>query len=229
MNYNNLQIIESNEVDRAISFAQSFTGQLAYSIKKDAKKQAGSLSTAYHRLRTLEQFGLAKFNRDTFEIKSHVVVQPVPIRKKLLTSLIALKGARRFGKYYNESDVNFAKKHLPGKFLTTLDYAAWELTRYQTPSEFFIYVDDVEEAANYLIENNFNEGENGNVILLKKLGNFDNIIERIYLDCIAKGGRNTLDGIALELIYDNDIHDRGYFPLEFVKKVQEDLPRLNIV
>ncbi|CAD6368612.1 conserved hypothetical protein [metagenome] len=229
MKYNNLQIIESNEMDRAISFAQSFTGQLAYSIKNDARKQAGSLSTAYHRLRTLEQFGLAKFNRDTFEIKSNVVIQPASIRKKLLESLIALKGSRRFGKYYNESDVNFAKKHLPGKFLTTLDYAAWELTKYQTPSEFFIYVDSVEEAADYLIENDFNEGENGNVILLEKSGNFDNVIERIYLDSIAKGGRSTLDGIALELIYSDSIKDRGYFPLEFVKKVQEDLPRLNIV
>lgn len=229
MNYNNLQLIESNEIDRAILFAQAFTGQLAYSIKKDAKKQAGSLSTAYHRLKILESMGLAKFNRDAFEIKSNVVTQPFSIRKKLLESLTALKNARRFGKYYNESDVNFAKKHLPRKFLTTLDYAVWELTRYQTPSEFYIYVEDVNESANYLIKNNFNEGKNGNVILLPKLGNFDNIIERIYLDCIAMGGRNTLDGIALEWLYGDSIQDRGYFPVELVKKVQEDLPRLNIV
>lgn len=229
MDYKNIQLIEPNEIDRAILFAQAFTGQLVYSIKKDAKKQAGSLSTAYHRLKILELMGLAKFNRDTFEIKSNVVTQPFSIRKKLFESLMALKNARRFGKYYNESDVNFAKKNLPGKFLTTLDYAAWELTRYQTPSEFFIYVDDVNESVDYLIKNNFNEGKNGNVILLPKLGNFDNVIERIYLDCIAMGGRHTLDGIALEWLYEDRIHDRGYFPVEFVKKVQEDLPRLNIV
>jgi len=227
MKYNDFQLIES-EIERAISFAQAFTGQLVYSIKKDAKKQAGSLPTAYHRLRILEQLGLAKFNRDIFEIKSNVVTQPFSIRQKLFGSLIALKNARRFGKYYNESDVNFAKKHLPGKFLTTLDYATWEFTRYQTPLEFFIYVDDVEESANYLIENDFNEGKNGNVILLPKLGSFDNIIERIYFDCIAKGGRNTLDGIALEWFYGANIKNKGYFPVEFIKKVQEDLPRLNI-
>ncbi len=227
MEYNNLQITES-EINRAISFAQAFTGQLVYSIKKDAKKQAGSLPTAYHRLRVLEQIGLAKFNRDVFEIKSNVVTQPYSIRKKLFGSLIALKNARRFGKYYNEYDVNFAKKYLPSKFLTTLDYATWEFTKYQTPSEFFVYVDNVEESANYLIENGFNEGKNGNVILLPKVGNFDNIIERIYLDSIAKGGRNTLDAIALEWFYGDNIQTRGYFPVNFVKKVQEDLPRLNI-
>lgn len=223
MTYVDTQIMESNEVNRAIMFAQAFTDQLVYSIKKDAKKQAGSLTTAYSRLRTLEKIGLAKLNRDAFQIKSSVVTQPFSIRKKLSESLIALKNARRFGKYYNESDINFAKKHLPGKFLTTLDYATWELTKYQIPSEFFIYVDNVEKSANYLIENNFNEGKSGNIILLPKLGNFDNVIERIYLDCIAKGGRNTLDAIALELVYSNDLKERGYFPLEFVKKVQKDL------
>lgn len=226
--YDNSEIIKSNELDRAILFAQAFTGKLVYSVKNDAKKQAGSLSTAYQRLRTLEQFGLATLNHDAFEIKSNVVTQPIPIRKKVLNSLLSLKNARRFGKYYNESDVNFAKKHLPGKFLTTLDYATWELTKYQTPSEFFVYVNDVEESSNYLIENNFSEGKNGIVILLPKLGNFDNPIERIYLDCIAKGGRNTLDGIALELNYSDSITEKGLFPLNSVKKVQEDLPRLDV-
>lgn len=228
MKYKNLQLMKPNEIDRAISFAQAFTGKLVYSVKNDAKPYAGSLSTAYHRLRILEQFGLAKLNRDVFEIKSNVVTQPLPIRKKIIDSLLSLKNARRFGKFYNEYDINFAKKHLPGKFLTTLDYATWELTKYQTPSEFFIYVEDIEKAANFLLENDFSEGKNGNVILLPKLGNFDNPIERIYLDCIAKGGRNTLDGIALELNYGDSITEKGFFPLNSVKKVQEDLPRLSI-
>ena len=223
-----LQSMESNELDRAMIFAQAFTDQLAYSVKKDAKIQAGSLSTAYGRLRILERFGLAKVNRDIFEIKSDVVTQPFSIRKKLFESLMALKDARRFGKYYNESDVNFAKKHLPEKSLVTLDYAVWELTGYQTPSEFFMYVKDVEGSANFLVDHGFHEGKNGNVILLPKLGNFDNTTERIYLDCIAKGGRSTLDGIALELLYGDAIQSRGCFPVELVKKVQEDLPVLAV-
>ena len=228
MEYNNLQLMESNKIDRAISFAQAFTGKLVYSVKKDAKKEAGSLPTAYHRLRTLEQIGLAKLNRDVFQIQSNVVSQPRPIIKKIIDSLMSFKNARRFGRSYNEYDINFAKKYLPGKFLTTLDYATWELTKYQTPSEFFVYVEDVEKSANFLLENDFNEGKNGNVILLPKLGNFDNPIERIYLDCIAKGGRNTLDGIALELNYGDSITEKGLFSLNSVKKVQEDLPRLNV-
>lgn len=218
-----MDLVESNQIDRAISFAQAFTSQLVYSVKKDAKKQAGSLSTAYNRLRTLEQIGLVKLNRDVFQIKSDAVTQPFPIRKKILNSLLSFKNARRFGKYYNESDINFAKKHLPGKFLTTLDYAAWELTKYQTPSEFHVYVEDVGESAEFLLESDFHEGENGNVILLPKLGDFENPVQRIYLDCIAKGGRSTLDGIALELNYGDSITEKGLFPLEFMKKVQEDL------
>ena len=229
MNLERLQSLSSNELDRAMIFAQAFTSKLTYSVKKDAKMHAGSISTAYSRLRILEQFGLSKVNRDVFTIKSDVVTQPFSIRERLFESLVALKGARRFGKYYNESDVNFAKKHLPEESLVTLDYAAWELTRYQTPSKFFVYVPDVEEVANFLIGNNFHEGRNGNVILLPKLGNFDNVTNRIYLDCIANGGRSTLDGIALELLCGDAIQDRGYFPVEVIKKVQEDLPRLEIV
>ncbi len=223
------QAISPNELDRAMVFAQAFTSKLTYSVKKDAKMHAGSISTAYGRLRILEQFGLAKVNRDIFTIKSDVVTQPFSIRKRLFESLTALQNARRFGKYYNESDVNFAKKHLPAESLITLDYAAWESTRYQTPSKFFVYIKDVEEFANFLIGNNFHEGRNGDVILLPKLGNFDNVLDRIYLDCIARGGRNTFDGIALELLYGDAIQNRGHFPVEVIKKVQEDLQGLEIV
>lgn len=223
------QSISPNELDRAMVFAQAFTSKLTYSVKKDAKMHAGSLSTAYSRLKILEQFGLAKVNRDVFTVKSDVVTQPFSIRKRLFESLTALQNARRFGKYYNKSDVNFAKKHLPTESLTTLDYAAWKSTQYQTPSKFFVYIKDVEEFANFLIDNNFHEGRNGDVILLPKLGNFDNVLDRIYLDCIARGGRSTLDGIAWELLYGDAIQDRGHFPVEVIKKVQEDLQMLEIV
>ena len=224
-----LQSTPFSELDRAMVFAQAFTSKLTYSVKKDAKMHAGSLSTAYSRLQILERFGLAKVNRDVFTTKSDVVTQPFSIRKRLFESFIALQSARRFGKYYNESDVSFAKKHLPEESLVTLDYAAWELTRYQTPSKFFMYVPDVEGFANLLIGNNFHEGRNGSVVLLPKLGNFDNATNRIYLDCIANGGRSTLDGIALELLYGDAIQDRGHFPVKVIKKVQEDLPGLEIV
>ncbi len=213
------------EINRAISFGQNFTDRLVYSVKKDAKPIAGSLSTAYNRLRVLQTLGLATVNRDTFEIKPSVVTQPLSVRKKIFPSLIALKNARRFGKYYNKTDVNFTKRNLPSKFLTTLDYAAWELTKYQTPLDFFVYVENLEEAVDYLILNGFKEGKNGNVVLLPKIGDFENVIERIYLDSIANGGRNLLDAIAIELLFEEQLTVKGHFPMGYVTKVQEDMPR----
>lgn len=208
-------------------FAQDFSAKSVYSIRKDVNSKIASKSTVYKKLHELESFGLAKFSRDSFEIKQGVVSQPFPVFKKLIPSLLSLKNSRRFGRYYNELDVNFAKKNLPGKFLTTLDYAGWELTKFQTPRNFFIYVNDVDEAANYLKSNRFSEGNNGQVILLPKIGDFSNEIERIYLDCMAKSGRSMLDAIAIDLLYGEHLKIKGQFPIEYVKKVQEDLPRVN--
>lgn len=222
-------MLHPREVERAMSFARNFTERLVYSIKNDAKPIAGSVPTVYNRLHVLQALGLAKFNRDVFEIKPNVVTQPPSVQKKIFPSLIALKNARRFGKYYNESDINFAKKNLPGKILTTLDYAVWELTRFQSPLDFITYVDDVNESADYLTNKGFNEGKNGNVILLPKTGDYENTIDRIYLDCIANGGRSTLDAIAIELLYEKQLTVKGHFPISYVKKVSEDLPRNRMI
>ena len=43
-----LQSTPFSELDRAMVFAQAFTSKLTYSVKKDAKMHAGSLSTAYY-------------------------------------------------------------------------------------------------------------------------------------------------------------------------------------
>ena len=61
-------------------------------------------------------------------------------------------------------------------------------------------------------------------MVLPRIGNFENEIERVYLDCIAKGGRSIQDAIAIELLYANHLTSRGNFPVEYVLKVQEDLP-----
>ena len=219
----------SQDVERAISFAQKFNDRLVYSIKKDANPLTGSPYTTYKQLHTLVSLNLATLGRDKFAIKSNVVSQPLHVLEKLIPSLFTLKNAKRFGKFYNESDVNFAKKNLPGIFLTTLDYAAWELTKYQMPSDFYVYVNDVDKVEQYLIEKGFSKGSSGRVILLPMFGNFENKIERIYLDCMANGGRSILDAIAIELRYGEQLQVKGYFPLELMKKVQEEnqLTRIN--
>ena len=152
-----------------------------------------------------------------------MVAQPANILEKLLPSLIALSRARKFGRNYNNSDISFAVKNVPGKFVT-LDYKAYELTKFQTPLDLHIYVDDVDNVAAFLKEKGFREGKKGHVLLLPKIGDFSNEIERVYLDCIAYGERSTMDAIAIELLYEDSLNTRGLFPVQLVKKVQEDMP-----
>ena len=214
-----------HDVIRAVSFAQEFSDRPVYNIKEDAVPLAGSLFTAYRRLHLLESLNLAKLGRNQFEIKTDVVSQPLSVIKKLLPSLIALKNAKRFGKYYTESDIIFARKNIPGQVLTTLDYAAWDVTKYQTPSNFYVYVNDIDTASKFLKKSGFSEGSNGHVILLPLVGDFGNKIERVYLDCVANGGRSSLDAVSIELQYGDQLTTRAHFPIEYVKKVQEESNR----
>jgi len=210
--------------EKEISFAQAFEPRTVYTVKKDAVPVAGSERTAYRRLVVLESLGLATFRNGRFQITSRVSRQPPILLKKLLPSLIALKNARRFGRFYNDSDIRFMMKHAPEHSLVTLDFKAWDLTKFQTPSDLFIYVYDVEEFATFLKDKGFSEGKKGHVVLLPKTGDFENEIERVYLDCIARGGRSTLDAVAIELLHGDKLSVRGQFPIETVLKVQEDMP-----
>lgn len=215
------------EVKDGLTFAQRLPLGITYSVKNDGVPIAGSEKTVYRRLNALESIGLANFRDGRFQI-NRAAYQPHFLFQKLLPSLVALKNARGFGKLYNSSDVNLSRRILDKKFVT-LDYAAWELTQYQTPLDLYLYVDDVEAAVKLLKKNNFSEGKKGHVILLPKIGDFSNEIERVYLDCIAKGGRNTMDAIAIEILHGDKLSARGQFPIEYVLKVQENLPKEQMV
>lgn len=209
----------------AFLFAQRLDSKPVYTIE-DAISVAGSAKTAYRRLNALKSLGLVKYKRGSFILKTNVVMQPANIIDKLLPSLIALSRARRFGRNYNDSDIRFAMNNISDKFVT-LDYRAYELTKFQTPLDLYIYVKDVDKVADFLKEKGFKEGRNGHVILLQKTGDFSNEIERVYLDCVANGERSTMDAIAIELLYEDRLSTRGLFPVQLVKKVQEDLPLSN--
>ena len=55
-----------------------------------------------------------------------------------------------------------------------------------------------------------------------------NIIEQVYLDCIAKGGRNILDAIAIELKHGDKLNIKGKFAIDDVLKVQDDMQTLKV-
>ena len=206
----------------AISFAQGLSTKPVYSMKEAIALAGSSRRTVYRHIQALRALGVIKSNRGRFIINTSVVSQPTAILKKLVPSLTALNKARRFGRTYNQSDINFAIHNIPDKIIT-LDYRAWDLAKFQYPQDLYLYVNKINEVADYLKDNGFSEGQKGRVVLLPKIGDFTNEIERVYQDSMAKGGRSMLDAIAIELLYGNQLKSKGRFTIQDIMKVQEDL------
>lgn len=218
------QYFDFNITPRDWAFVQALPQKIVYNIKKDAVPIAGSKETAYRRLAVFRNIGIIDYRNGHFSINQSIIKQPYHFIEKLLPSLSALKNARRFGRYYNEADIRFVKKNLPEHSFVTLDFKAWELTKFQQPTDLYAYT-DVDEFARFLKESGFSEGTRGHIVLLQTPDRIENEIERVYFDSIAKGGRGVLDAIALELLYPDQIRYKGQFPVESVAKVQEDMPR----
>jgi len=210
-----------------LRFASKLVPSISYSIRDDAVPIAGSIPTAYRRLNVLEQLGLARVHRGQFQI-NRAARQPTHVLEKLIPSLLALKSAKRFGRKYHTSDVNFIKNNLPEGSFITLDYRAWDLTNYQYPMDLYVYVDDIEKTSLFFKTKEFSKGTRGHIVLLQKQPDSRNNIEQVYLDCIAKGGRSILDAIAIELKHDDQLSVKGRFNIEDVLKVQDDMQTLNI-
>jgi hypothetical protein len=199
---------------------QSLREKPAYR-SRDIYELAGSKATAHRIIDRLVELGLAqRLNRGYFSVRSSVF-QPYWVWLLLRPSLQSLKEARFFGRAYGESDVSFARRKVRG--ILTLDYRAFEMTKLQTPQTCYIYVDDVGTAADGLRECGFSEGKAGRVAIMPKHGHFENEVQRVYLDCLAAGGRSTLDAIAIELLFGDELTIRGEFRADAVAKVMEEL------
>jgi hypothetical protein len=206
----------------ALLSAQRLDNKPIYSMKDDfVPSTFKSKRTAYRYRKYLESIGILKGKRGNFKLNTSVISQ-LHLIQKLLPSIKSLKNARRFGRHYNEKDIEFFRKHIEYQ-LITLDYKVWELTKYQNPSDLYVYVKDIDKVANYLKGKKFKEGKKGRITLLPMIGDFSNEIQRVYLDCIAKGGRNTQDAIAINLLYWDHITSKGRFNIEEVKNVQDNL------
>jgi hypothetical protein len=189
----------------------------------DLIEVTGSRATAYRTLSRLREVGfVAPVRRGYFTIRSSFF-QPYPLWKHLLPSLSALKQTRYFGRSYNENDIRVARRILRGT--VTLDYRAFDLTGLQEPHTLFVYVDEPERAASALRRKGFWEGSRGRVALLPKPQPFRNELQRLYLDCLAYGGRSTLDAIAIEILFGEELDpkSRGVFRAEDVIKVRDEL------
>ena len=206
----------------AFQFAQELPSKPVYKVKEVAKYVHER--TVRRRIKKLTEIGLAQYNRGQFTIKNEVVAQPINVLEKLVPSFTAFMQARRFGKSYRLSDINFMIKNLPKSAIITLDYSAHKMTNFQSTQDLYVYIDDVEKTVQFLKNNNFREGTKGSIVILPKIGSFENLTERIFLDCIAKGGRSTMDAIAIQLKYANEITTTARFTTDMILKVQEDLP-----
>ena len=205
-----------------LAIAQTIGEKPVYHMK-DLSKITESRATAYRILGKLREAGFAEQVREGYFTLRSSLFQPFNLWSNLLPSLQALKQARFFGLSYNENDVRLARQTLKG--IVTLDYRAYEITRLQSPHLFFIYVGNPDQATSMLKERNFSEGTKGRVVIMPRIGEFGNEIQRVYLDCIAYGGRSLLDAIAIEILHNEDLDPniRGTFKTEDVVKVREEL------
>jgi len=208
-------------IDPSLIVVQGLSERPAYRVS-ELFSLAGSRATSYRILDRLLELGFAEqLHRGYFSLSSSAF-QPYKLWPYLVPSLHSLKKARNFGRAYDESDVNYAKKTLQGTL--SLDYRAYDLTGLQTPNRYYLYVDSVEEVAGLLEKNSFSEGTAGRISITQKPETLDNEIQRVYLDCLAAGGRSTLDAIAIEIRYGDQLTIKGEFPVDLVTKVEEDLP-----
>ncbi len=207
----------------AVRFAQELPPGPIHDME-GAKGATGlSARTIKRRIVRLEELGLAEYRRGKFTIKNEVVSQPYHVLQSIVFSLVSLKKARRFGRHYKPTDVNFVKKHLPGGSIITLDHRAYELTGFQTPLDLHVYVDNVEGVSGFLKGCRFREGKRGSVVLLPKIGSFENQIERVFLDCVANGGRSFLDAAAIMLTHKDMAKTRVRFAADTIWKVREGI------
>ena len=198
----------------------------AYTLDDLALALGRSKKTAYRHLQQLKQMGFVIASHDgVFTLRDSVFLPPSVI-PKILPSLLAMGQERKFRLRNGDRGIERARHLLMalGGF-PTLDYAAYELTGYQTPVAFYFYPDSLGQAIKVLRENGYVESPRGSVILLPKIGDFSDPIRRIFYDSLAVGGRGILDAIAITRQFPKETGSTGYLQslLNMALKVEQDI------
>jgi hypothetical protein len=165
------------------------------------------------------------FHDGVFTLRDSIFL-PASIIPKILPSLHAISQQRRFRLRNGDRGIEKARHLLMALGgLPTLDYAAYELTGYQTPIMFYFYPNSMEQAIKTLRENGYVESPRGSVILLPKIGDFSDPIQRVFYDSLAIGGRGTLDAIAIARKFPKETQSTGYLHslLNMASKVEQDV------
>jgi DNA-binding transcriptional ArsR family regulator len=207
------------------SIQASLPMKSAYTLDEMARATGRSKPTAYRYLAELEKNGFViTLNKGAFSLRDSVFL-PITIIPQIIPSLQAFKRARRFRLRNGKSGIAKARGLL-GKVegMSTLDYAAYDFTGYQTPETFYFYPNSFDMALNVLRENHYVESPKGKVVLLPRVGDFSEPILRVFYDSLALGGRGILDAIAISRKYPEITKSSGYLDhlLNLARKVAED-------
>jgi hypothetical protein len=198
----------------------------AYTLDDLALALGRSRKTAYRYLQQLRRMGfVTAFRGGVFTLRDSIFL-PISVIPKILPSLHAISQQRKFRLRNGERGIERARRLLMALGGSpTLDYAAYELTGYQTPIAFYFYPDSLEDAIKVLRENGYVESPRGSVILLPKIGDFSNQIQRVFYDSLAAGGRGTLDAIAIARRFPKETESTGYLHslLNMASKVEQDV------
>jgi DNA-binding transcriptional ArsR family regulator len=198
----------------------------AYTLDDLALALGRSKKTAYRHLQQLKRMGFVIASHEgVFTLRDSVFLPPSVI-PKILPSLLAISQERKFRLRNGDPGIERARHLLMAlEGFPTLDYAAYELTGYQTPITFYFYPDSLEQAIKVLRENGYVESPRGSVILLPKTGDFSDPIQRVFYDSLAVGGRGILDAIAIARKFPKETGSTGYLYslLNMALKVEQDI------
>ena len=208
----------------AIAFARLLPRHLSYLFRDIPSVVGVSEATARSMVDELAKVGLAERWSDSFAVRHDAVCHPIEVLKAIRPSLLALARAKRFARRRNGSDLTFARRHLPPGSFVTLDYPLARLTDYQTAWNYYVCVDDPDAFASLLGDNGFQEDKLGRVVVVPKIGRFDNKKERLFLDCLADGGRGYCDAIALLMLRLRASPVRAAFTTNEMNDVLRHLP-----
>ena len=188
--------------DKAMAFAYLLPRAESHRIRDMPSAAGVSEATARRRVDELAEMGLARRRNGAFTVNHDAICQPIEVLDAMRPSLLALGRARRFGRGgRGGAGIALARRLLPPGSFVTLDYPLSRLTGYGPPRDYCACVDDPGAYASLLGEGGLREDEAGRVVVMPKLGVFGDKRERLFLDCLAAGGRWYGGAIALSVLY----------------------------
>ena len=211
---------------KPMAFAFSLPRAPSYRFRDMPSILGVSEATARRRVDALVEMGLAERRNGSFMVRHDAACQPIEILDAMYPSLLALGCARRFAGPNGRAGITLARRLRPPGSFVTLDYPLARLTGYRPARDYCVCVDDPDAFASLLEENGFREDDLGRVVVMPKLGRFDRARERLFLDCIAAGGKRCAGAVELYILYGDKLPQRAVLDADSILDVLHRDPTL---